>query len=171
MELFRKCEMIIDYETNLIYLHRIGRKEANSYRSQLLLDEKIYRIVPIELIDNRIVINSVMSGKKLKFIIDSGAESNLLDSRLPNKVMEQVVITGRVMLTGTGNKQVEALYGDIQEISIGSHTITNLPVVIANLEKTCVSYNGCFDGMLGFDFLSLHKIGFNFVTRKMYIWK
>jgi hypothetical protein len=25
--------------------------------------------------------------------------------------------------------------------------------------------------MLGFDFLSLHKIGFNFVTRKMYIWK
>jgi hypothetical protein len=35
----------------------------------------------------------------------------------------------------------------------------------------CDSYNNCLDGMLGFDFLSLHKIGFNFVNRKMYIWK
>jgi hypothetical protein len=49
--------------------------------------------------------------------------------------------------------------------------IGNLPIVITNLEKTCFWLDGCADGVLGFDFLSLHKIGFNFVTRKMYLWK
>jgi hypothetical protein len=75
------------------------------------------------------------------------------------------------MLTGSGNKQVEALSGEFENLVIGNESILSLPVVIANLEKTCVSYTGCIDGMLGFDFLSLHKIGFNFVTRKMYLWK
>ena len=44
-------------------------------------------------------------------------------------------------------------------------------MLITNLENTCFSYGGCIDGILGFDFLSLHRIGFNFVKRKMYIWK
>jgi len=128
-------------------------------------------MIPLELIDNRIVVTSFMGGRKLKFIMDSGAESNLLDSRLPDKIMDNVTITGRVLLTGSGNKKVEALYGDFQNLEIGNQKISTLPVVVANLEKTCVSYNGCVDGMLGFDFLALHKIGFNFVTRKMYLWR
>jgi hypothetical protein len=112
-----------------------------------------------------------MSGKKLKLIIDCAAESNLLDSRLPNKIFENVVITRRVKLVGAGNKQVDALYGDLKGMKIGNQDIGTLPVLITNLENTCFSYSGCVDGILGFDFLSLHKIGFNFVNRKMYIWK
>ncbi|MBC7937561.1 MAG: hypothetical protein H7Y86_19610, partial [Rhizobacter sp.] len=68
-------------------------------------------------------------------------------------------------------KKIEALYGYMKDIKIGSRDITTLPVVVTNLEKMCYSYNRCIDGMLGFDFLSLQKIGFNFVSHKMYIWK
>ena len=64
-----------------------------------------------------------------------------------------------------------ALYGKMANLKIGDELIGDLPVLITNLEGTCFSYAGCVDGVLGFDFLSLHKIGFNFVTRKMYIWK
>jgi hypothetical protein len=170
MRLFRQCEMIIDYDRSLIYLHRIGRKEAASYKNELLRDTSAYSIVPIEIMDNKIVTRAEMAGKKLRFVIDSGAESNLLDSRLPDKIFENVVIKGRVLLTGTGSKKLEALTGDLSHLKIGNEEISTLPVVITNLEKTCVSYS-CIDGMLGFDFLSLHKIGFNFVTRKMYLWK
>jgi predicted aspartyl protease len=170
MELFKQCEMIIDYDKSLIYLHRIGRKEAKNYKSEQLNDTSGYSIVPIEFIENKIVVRTEMEGKKLRFVIDSGAESNLLDSRLPNKIFENVVISGRVLLTGTGAKQLEALTGDLSHLKIGNREIGSLPVVITNLEKTCVSYS-CIDGMLGFDFLTLHKLGFNFVTRKMYLWK
>ncbi|MGO8056209.1 hypothetical protein, partial [Rhizobium leguminosarum] len=71
-----------------------------------------------------------------------------------------------------GQKKVEALYGDMNDFKIGDLSISSLPFLVTNLEDMCTAYNiSCLDGMLGFDFLSLHKIGFNFVTRKMYIWK
>ena len=75
------------------------------------------------------------------------------------------------MLGGASNSKVEALMGNMKGLKIGGHDFATLPVVITNLEKTCFAYAGCIDGVLGFDFLVLHKIGFNFVTRKMYIWK
>ena len=82
-----------------------------------------------------------------------------------------MIITRRVLLSGAGERKVEALYGDLKNMKIGSQELGSLPVLITNLANTCFAYNGCIDGILGFDFLSLHKIGFNFVKRKMYIWK
>jgi Aspartyl protease len=137
----------------------------------MLKDTAAYSTIPIDLTDNRIIARTEMSGKKLKLIVDSGAETNVLDSRLPDKIFEQIDISGRITLTGVGNKKVDALKGTLKNIRIGDQEIGTLPVLITNLEKTCFSYNGCVDGILGFDFLSLQKIGFNFVKRKMYIWR
>ena len=171
LELFRQYEMVIDYERNQIYLHRISRKKSSSYRNVQLEDESSYTVVPIELMDNRIVATIMLAGRKLKFVIDCAAESNILSSKLPDQVFEYVNITGRTMLGGASNSKVEALMGNMKGLKIGGHDFATLPVVITNLEKTCFAYAGCIDGVLGFDFLVLHKIGFNFVTRKMYIWK
>jgi hypothetical protein len=171
IELFRQCEMIIDFEKSLIYLHRIGKKESSSYRHAMLKEESSYQTIPIDLMDNRIVAQTELAGRKMKFIIDCAAESNLLHSKQPEAVYDLITITRRVLLTGSGTKKAEALYGDLKGLKIGGRELSTLPVLITNLENTCFSYNGCIDGVLGFDFLSLHKIGFNFVSRKMYIWK
>ncbi len=171
IELFRQFEMIIDYEKSLIYLHLISKKEAKTYGNDMLKDSAAYTTVPFDITDNKIITKLEIAGKKLRFIIDCGAETNLLDSRLPNKVFENVVFGRRVSLTGANDKKIEALYGDLNNMRIGDQDIGTLPVVITNLERSCLSYVSCTDGILGFDFLSLHRIGFNFVTRKMYIWK
>jgi len=169
--LFKQCEMIIDFEKNLIYLHRIGKKEATSYKSEFLRDTSLYRVFSIDLKDNRMITTTEIEGKKIKLAIDCAAESNILDSRLPNKVFQNITITRRVKLTGAGDKKIDAFYGNLANMKIGNLDVSNLPVTITNLEFTCFSFGGCVDGVLGFDFLSLHKIGFNFVNRKMYIWK
>jgi hypothetical protein len=171
LNLFERFEIIIDYSSNRLYLHLINKKEAATYRNPQLLDSTAYTIIPIDIEEHKIIVYLFLKGRKLKFIIDSGAETNVLDSRLPGKVFDQVEITRRVTLNGSGNKRVEALYGDLKGLRIGDRDIGALPVLITNLESMCDAYNNCLDGMLGFDFLSLHKIGFNFVTRKMYIWK
>ena len=137
----------------------------------MLKDSAAYHTIPVELTDDRLIIRTEIGGKKLRLIIDSGAESNILDSRLPNRVFENVAITGRILIAGTGNRKVEALQGNLQNFRIGEQDFGFLPIVVTNLEKTCFSYSGCVDGVLGFEFLSLQKIGFNFVKRKMYIWK
>ncbi len=81
MQLFKQFEMIIDYEKGLIYLHLILKKEGSVYKSEILKDTSGYTTVPVKIIENKIFMNTYMSGKKLKFIIDTGAESNVLDSR------------------------------------------------------------------------------------------
>ena len=171
MQLFKRFEMIIDYEKSLIYLHLINKKEASTYRSEMLQDESAYNTFSIKIMEDKLITYGEIAGKKLTFLIDTGAESNVLDSRLSNKIFEQVSITRRIMLAGSGAQKVEALYGDMKNIKMGDLDIATLPVLVTNLEKMCFSYNQCLDGMLGFDFLSMHKIGFNFVKRKMYIWK
>jgi len=168
---FTRAEMIIDYEKSLIYLHFLPSKKADNYKTEMLKDSSAYSTVPIDIIENKIVAYTQLAGRKLKFIIDTGAESNVLDTRLPNKVFENVTITRRTSITGAGNKKIEALYGDIKNMKMGTQDIGSLPVIVTNLENACISSICCVDGMLGFDFLSLHKIGFNFVKHQMYIWK
>lgn len=171
MQLLDRYEMIIDFERNQLHLRKAGRKDDPASQNEMLRDTAAYHTIPIEVKDDRIIVKTELAGKKIRLIIDSGAESNVLDSRLPDKVFEQVNINGRIILTGAGNAKVEALRGDLQKLVIGGQQVNDLPVMITNLEKTCFSYGGCVDGILGFDFLSLQKIGFNFVTRKMYLWK
>lgn len=172
LQLFKKFEMIIDYETNTIYLHLISKKEAKTYKSEMLKDATSHYILPFVIQEHKMMVKATFGTKSLTFIIDTGAESNVIDSRLPNSILEAITVSRRVTLRGNGGAGVEALYGDISDLKIGDIPLGKLPVLVTNLEKMCSAYNtSCLDGMLGFDFLSQHKIGFNFVNRKMYIWK
>lgn len=171
LELFSQCEMIIDFETGQIHLHRIGRKERDTYGHACLTDTSAYRSFAIDIADNRMTTTTEVAGKKLKLVIDCAAEANILDSRLPEKIFDLITITGRVKLTAPGDKKADALYGNLSRMKMGTQQIENLPVVIVNLQYTCFSDDICINGVLGFDFLSQHRVGFNFVKRKMYIWK
>lgn len=171
MQLFKQFEMIIDYDKALIYFHLISRKEAKTYQHEMLNDTAAYSTFSITVSDNKILTYGKVGSKKLTFLVDTGAESNVIDSRLSENVLDHVSVTRRIKLNGAGNQKIDALYGDIRNLTVGSRDIATMPVLITNMEKMCFSYNRCLDGMLGFDFLSMHKIGFNFVKRKMYIWK
>jgi predicted aspartyl protease len=171
MQLFKRFEMIIDYEKSLIHFHLIGKKEASSYKSEMLNDTSQYNEFSIRVDDDKLLTYGEMAGKKLVFLIDTGAESNVLDSRLPDKVFEQVTISNRIVLAGSGSQKVEALGGSMTGMKLGKVDMGTLPVLVTNLVKMCYAYDRCLDGMLGFDFLSRQKIGFNFVKRKMYLWK
>jgi len=170
MQFLTNCELIIDFQKNLMYFHVMGRKGL-IYKNALLKDTAAYHTLPFEITDNRMIVKTTMAGKKLRFVIDCAAETNILDSRLPNKIFETLSITGRVSLVGVGNKKVEAVTGSLASFNIGNQNIKDMPVLVTNLEKTCFAYGGCVDGVLGLDNLSLQRIGFNFTTLKMYIWK
>lgn len=171
VQLFKHFEMIIDYENSEIHLHHISKKEAKSYQHRMLNDTSAYSVFDIQLTDNKILTYGKVGGKRLTFLVDTGAESNVIDSRLSENILDSVAITRRITLNGAGNAKVDALYGDMRNFTIGERSVSTMPVLVTNMAKMCFSYNRCLDGMLGFDFLSMHKIGFNFVKRKMYIWK
>ena len=111
LSLLRQFELIIDYENSLLHFRRVLKKD--SFNNPLLADTSAYSIVPVEIWNNKLVTRTTMAGKKLRLMIDSGAESNLLDSRLPDKIFDNVEILRRIQLTGAGAKKVEALYGNL----------------------------------------------------------
>ncbi|MES2775010.1 MAG: retroviral-like aspartic protease family protein [Bacteroidota bacterium] len=167
---FKDTEMIIDYEKMVIHLHRISKKEATTYKSPML-DSGKYTMLNFDVLDNKIIAKVKLGERKMKFFIDTGAESNVLDSRLPNKVYENVTITGRSKVVGAGNKTIEGLFGNLKNLKVGDRDMGSLPFVITNLENACISEVCCIDGILGFNFLSVQKIGFNFIKGEMYLWK
>jgi predicted aspartyl protease len=171
MALLQHCEMVIDFENNTLDLTYISRKQMRGYKSKWMDTEEAVTTIPISLNDHRIMVNTEMDGKKLQLIIDSGAETNIMDSKMPKGLIDNLVVTGRVLLAGTGSKKIEAVTADLANMKIGNATIGTLPVVVTNLEKTCFYYDGCIDGILGFEYLSLKKLAFNFVHQKMYLWK
>src|SRR5690606_16731712 len=146
--------MIIDFESNLIHLHHISKKERNIYRHVMLNDSSKYIVYPIEIKDNRILVKTNIGNKDLQFVIDYAAETNILDGRLPDKILDSVEITGRILLAGAGSKKVEALSGDLSSLQVGRLRIAGMPVVITNLENTCFGGVNCINGVLGYDFLS-----------------
>jgi predicted aspartyl protease len=168
--LFTQCEMIVDFENSQIHLTQVRKKDAQTYKHESLKDTSAYLTFPIEVSNNRILINTDVAGKKLKLVIDCAAESSMLDSRLPDRVFQEMSVVGKVKVVGPGNKKIDALLGNITNMKIGSYEMGNMLITVSNLERTCFSDGSC-DGVLGFNFLSMHKIGFNFVTRKFYIWK
>ena len=171
LQFLKNCELIIDYQKNLMYFHIISRKESGTYKSDLLNDAAAYHTIPFEIISNRIIVKTEMAGKKRRFVIDCAAETNVLDSRLPDKIFESLSITGKVLVVGVGNTKVEAVKGNLANFNIGDRIIKDMPVLVTNLENTCFTQGGCVDGVLGLDNLSVKKIGFNFATLKMFIWK
>jgi predicted aspartyl protease len=172
LELFQRFEMIIDYSTQLIYLHQIPRRNPIPYHNPQLAYTTAYHTIPVRIEDGKLIVPGYIHGRKLKFIVDSGAETSVLDSRLPDIVLKAVTITRRVTLTGVGPGKTDSFYGSVEGLRIGNWDVDSLPVLITNLQSMRDAYEDSgLNGMLGFDFPSLHKIGFNFVDRKMYIWK
>lgn len=171
MQLLKRFELFIDYQSNELHFRHINTKEERNFRDPRLSDKSLYDEFDIDLLDEKLITYGRLGGKKLTFIIDTGAESNVIDSRLPNHIFEKINITNRVVIAGTSPNKVEALYGDMDSLMIGSRSMGRLRVLVTNLEKMCFAYDKCLDGMLGFDFLARQRIGFNFVKKKMYIWK
>ncbi|TCZ66940.1 pepsin/retropepsin-like aspartic protease family protein [Flaviaesturariibacter aridisoli] len=171
MELFRDCEILLDYEENLLYIHRLRKREAALYTNVSLQAEAPgYTELPFELKENYILVRTSIGGKTLQFVMDSGAETSVVDSRLPNSLLAGLQVTRRVQLNGSGRRK-EAVYGTLPELTVGPHQLRAVPVLVSNLEQSCFSQYDCINGILSFDALSPRRIGFNFVTRKLYLWR
>lgn len=166
--MFKECEIEIDYTRNEIRVRHIERKEVKTYRNDALADTTKYHAWPFELRDNRILLNTSIGMRKLIFTIDYAAETSVIDAGLPARVLDSVQIGGRVLLTGSGTRRVEALTGELTGLRIGNLEIPSLPVIVTPLENTCFGDMACIKGVLGFDYLSQGVIAINFRKRILY---
>lgn len=169
--LFKRYEVLIDYENEEIHLNRIALKGKSSYKSVYYHQRKDYYILSFRLLGKKMVTPLFIGGQKLNFVLDTGAETNILDSRLKKVVFNEVVMERKIDLIGSGSKKVEAWYGRVKVGSIGTMHLKNMEVLVTSLQQMSAAFGVDIDGMLGSDFLSKQKVVINFLQNELYVWK
>jgi len=169
VSIFKGYEIIIDYPNNVLYLLELDRKGMRKSLQGPVFNGKAEK-VPIQLVNNTILLWGEIGGKKLRFSLDTGAETNVLHNRVPDAVLQEVQITRRAMLSGTGNKKVEVLGGQIQRLRIGQSDYKDVRTIVTNLSNISRAYSLSIDGMIGHDFLSLGVVSINFVRKELTLY-
>jgi predicted aspartyl protease len=112
-------------------------------------------------------VKAKIGGKILDFCLDTGAESNVLNSYSSKKILSYVTIQRRSDLSAAGSQTAEVLYGTMNDFMFADRRLNNMQTIITDLQNMSESYGVTIDGMLGFDFFSQGEICINLVRNEL----
>lgn len=165
LNLFKSFIFEIDLRKGVLILTKCDKKG-----DQISPDTNSYDLVhPIEFYDNTVFVKCKVSGKTLRFGLDSGAEINAIGSRVNKKILETIEITGRSNLMGTGAETIEILFGNLNELSMGDLQFKNMRTIITQLDDMGEAYGVAIDGMLGYEFFARGKVKVNIRKKTLYV--
>lgn len=166
VEIFKNFSMTIDLQKNILVLKKLDKKGNEINHDQRPTTPKLMKI-PIRLVNNTIMLSGMVAGKKLNLCLDSGAETNVINSNVSEKILKKFTLARRSVLLGTGGSKVEVLVGRLDDFSIGGMNLNNLPTVISNLSDFGEATDQQIDGMVGFEFLNKGIICINFKKKEL----
>jgi hypothetical protein len=163
--MLRDMESVIDLAANQLKLYRLDRsgKRIGSASGTFNAD----LITKVQIVQDVVFITATIGTKELNFCLDTGAESNMLSSNAPKKVMSTVSILRRSDLRGVAGQGSDMLYAALGDFNLENRKITGMQAILASMEEMSAFYNFQVDGMLGYDFFEKGIISLNPVTREM----
>lgn len=165
LNMIDEFEVIFDANNSVLQLIRID-KQGNRISSQP--SETKYDFTQImDTKYNIMVVRAKVGDKMLDFCLDTGAESNVISSAVPKKVMSTIHINRRSAMGGAGAASDEVLYGIMSEFEFGDHQFGKMQTIVTSLDAMCESYGCSIDGMLGYDFWQKGIFCFNFKKREI----
>lgn len=121
-------------------------------RSTYNLEGKDNTIVPIDLTNDRPVIEVRVNGKDepLRFVLDTGAGMTVISNKTAEKLKIQPVSKGGVARALGGDGKFDIVYGFLRTIEVGDVKIKNIPVYIREFHNT----RDKIDGYIGLSLIS-----------------
>jgi hypothetical protein len=162
--LFQGMEMELDLKNNFLGLYHINRDGSRVYpEKEMPADLEI----PLEISSSLWFIKGYIAGKKLRFVLDTGAETNVLNTNISRKVIEKVELNNLTTLKGSNASTVQVASGTLPELYVMGQVYENMPFVLTDLSNLELAYDTTMDGMLGYAFLRYGRMVIN--TKKKYI--
>jgi hypothetical protein len=155
------------FDLNIFTQQLILYKGFSSAKMQhdLILDS------PIQIRNNVIILEAKAGDVELKFSIDSGAERNVIDNSLPEKVYEGMKIYGASFVTDGNGAKTEVLIAEINNINIADLSMQKMRTLVINLENMSRAYDNKINGMLGFPFFALGRVIIDFKEERIRIYQ
>ncbi len=165
---FKKFEMMIDFQNRVIVLNRV-----DSYG--IRLDSIPVWEIPIDSVNftlkkHLIVVEANVNSVKLRLILDSGAELNLLHKRVNRKVLDRFTILKRINLVGVGKREVEVLAGILKDLQCGNQYCETMNTLLTNMDEINDTFGVSSHGVLGYEFLSSRRVMINYQKQKLYFF-
>lgn len=115
-----------------------------------------FSVISYENIRGKIIVESVINGKKYRFILDTGSpmtiSSNLYNELKPN-------IINRLPITDQSGKSDSLFVVSLKEITIGDITFIDIPTLVANQTLLLDCFHA--DGFIGSNLLRNSIVQFN----------
>lgn len=169
--LFRHFEMEVDMGNNMLVLYRIDKEGEpllpDSTRGQPEL------VCPLDVTSGLYFVTGQVGKKKLTFVLDTGAEINVLSNMVNNQVLSQFSLSARTQLKGSGAQSRQVLTGQLNTLTFGPIDFAGMTFILTDLSQLETAYDTHLDGMLGYGFMSQGVIRMNPKKKlfSMYMYK
>jgi hypothetical protein len=167
-DVFKSFELFIDFPNRRIVLFRLNAKGDKIEPGENW--EQPHDSLSFTLKRHLIQVDAVVNAVKLKFILDSGAELNLIDRRINRKVLDKFTIIKRVNLAGVGKKEVEVLAGVLNDVRVGNQVNAKMNTLLTSLDHINNAFGTQADGVIGYEFLKSRRTLINYTKRKIYFF-
>jgi predicted aspartyl protease len=167
----------IDILTNQMIIYKLDEKgnpiaKIDSTSQGFERDTTPDIAMKFKLCDNKIFVPVSIAGQDMNWILDTGAETNVVDALAKKKILKEFTVVRRVKLTGSTGSQ-EVILGVFSELNIGEMVFPMQQTMMTNmaeLNETCSIF---IDGILGYNFLSQGTFSLNFATKEfsLYLYK
>jgi hypothetical protein len=168
-DVFSQFEVMIDFQNRILVLSRVNNKGAR-------IDSLAWHMQPFDSIGfvlrkHLIVLDAEVNAVRLRMILDSGAELNLLDRGVNRKVLNNFTILKRVNLSGVGHQEVEVLAGILADVSCGKQYCEKMNTLLTNLSEFNDNFDAGAHGVLGYEFLHTRRTAINYQKQKVYFFE
>ena len=163
--LFEDLELIIDLRKNTLFVIKPNKTKKEKNKADINSS--------LSVSNNAIIFQLKINGKSINTCFDTGAELLVLDPSLPNKIMQDVSLSKRINLTGTGGQKAEVWAGNLKSLNFGKLKIDNTEVIITSLDQLSEAYGQPIDAIIGYTLLNKGIMHINMPKKQMemYLYK
>ena len=168
-ELFNKFAIFIDYPKREVRFYPLDRKGDNPAIPNLTRPDVA---LPFLWKGGAPVIEASLGSLPLRFMVDTGAEINLVDKNYRME-MERYLKSGNVKQLITFKKTPKtsiSLY--LTNLQVGNYFCTPMKTIFTSLYNWNSALPGRnIDGILSYEFLSQFQVMLNFKRKRLYLWE
>ncbi|MCB9267590.1 MAG: hypothetical protein H6558_21410 [Lewinellaceae bacterium] len=169
-EVLKDFEVLIDFQLQQATLTRLN--EQGERLDSLAILEEPEDSLSFQLKGHVIILDGWVDKTPVKFGLDSGAELNLLHSRVKRRILNHFKIARRANLNGIGGQSVEVLAGKLYRFRCNNRIrCSGMRTLLTNLDDINASFGTQLQGLVGYEFLCTRRTIINYKKEKLYFLK
>jgi len=163
-DVLKNAEVLFDYERRLILL-------SKTHKSSWHKGHKPRATIDFIMEDHLPVLKVKIDKKTLYLGLDSGAECNILDEKVFNKIPKSLISKNKQeKLIGLDRKEKSVNVAWISDTQIKKETFSDMKYLFTDLSALQNEGEIQLDGLLGAPFFQSATFSINYRKQKLYIW-